>query len=278
MRNATARTLSTTTEALSALVAFVLLLVAVGGLGERVAGSNDLADKARNAQERAGSYRFVMTEKFGGAATARVPSISMQGSFNARAGIGRFVTEFHVLGFSARCTYLFTKSGFLYVNVHPSRRKLLGAAWLRTDAKANATALGFRPDELYSRGKEFLADVKADGSAVVRGVQTTRYRGRQDLTSFLPNASSRPAQAELAKIRTVPFEVFIDSGDLIRRMVIHLERQGFGLTLSMDFFDYGKPVYLSEPPAAQTKPGGPAQTALACYPATFGRAVKPARR
>jgi hypothetical protein len=101
---------------------------------------------------------------------------------------------------------------------------------------------------------------------VVDGVKTTKYTGSQDVSAFFPKGSNNPAAAVLKDVRTVPYELYIDEDDLLRRMVIDLTTQGVTIKTIMDFFDYGKPVAIAAPAAAQTKPGGQGEASQVCFP------------
>lgn len=121
--------------------------------------------------------------------------------------------------------------------MHPSRRAEIGGAWIRSDASEATQGLGFRPDELYTKSRDFYAGIEEQGAEVVDGVETTKYTGKQDLSAFFPKGSNNPAAAVLKDVRTVPYELYIDEDDLLRRMVIDITAQGATIKTIMDFFD-----------------------------------------
>jgi hypothetical protein len=112
------------------------------------------------------------------------------------------------------------------------------------------------------------AGVKEDGSATVRGVETTRYTGRLDfrkaLDAGLEQLELSPAERQQARAgmnwmldqlggNGVPFEVFVDEDGLLRRMKLNMnmsvEREQVKMTMRMDYFDFGVDVNVQAPPA-----------------------------
>lgn len=110
--------------------------------------------------------------------------------------------------------------------------------------------------------------VKEDGSATVRGVETTRYTGRLDfrkaLDAGLEKLELSPAERQRARAgmkwmldqlgaNGVPFEVFVDGDGLLRRMTMHMNMTVEGEEMSMkmliDYFDFGVDVDVEAPPA-----------------------------
>ena len=107
------------------------------------------------------------------------------------------------------------------------------------------------------------------GSATVRGVETTRYRGRLDFRKALdagieelelsPEERRRARQGMEAMLdqlgaEGVPFEVFVDDDGLLRRMTMDMSMQMEGervtMAVKMDYFDFGTDVNVQAPPAS----------------------------
>jgi len=107
------------------------------------------------------------------------------------------------------------------------------------------------------------------GSAIVRGVETTRYRGELDFRKALDAgidelelspAERRQAQQGMEAMleqlgaKSVPFEVFVDDDGLLRRMTmdLNMEMEGERVTMAvqMDYFDFGTAVNVQAPPAS----------------------------
>jgi hypothetical protein len=251
-----------------------LLVTAAGATGLVVkADETDLYALTKEAATKVGTYRFKMTQQF--SSEPGKPALpggfsgsgfTMQGAFDTRKKLGRTTYQIKFPGASVSCVNVFGEDG-LYVQVHPSRRAELGATWLKADAAAvTAQGLGFRPDELYSKGKDFYASIEKDGTEVIDGVETTRYKGVQDLSAFVPKAADSAFATVLKDVRTVPYELFVDGDDLLRRMTFSLTSQGLTVKTVMDVYDYGKPVAVAVPAASETKPGDQTTVAQACFP------------
>ncbi len=102
------------------------------------------------------------------------------------------------------------------------------------------------------------------GPATVDGVATTHYHADIDIANLSHSfpAAERPAiakvQAQLSKAITggeLPVDVYIDSGNLVRRIVISeplsVGGKGGSVSMQMDFPSYGPQPAPAIPPAAQ---------------------------
>lgn len=111
--------------------------------------------------------------------------------------------------------------------------------------------------------------VTSVGHETLRGVTTTHYTGTYDVTAALAKAQG-PVRDLLAgtlkstNLKTVPFDAFIDEQGRLARMVQHITvgsvasaAATFQTTTTLDFFDFGTPVTVEAPPAAQVKDGAP---------------------
>ena len=111
--------------------------------------------------------------------------------------------------------------------------------------------------------------VSEAGSAIVRGVETTRYVGRLDfrkaLDAGIDELELSPAERRRARqgmqsmldqlgATSVPFEVFVDDDGLLRRMTMDMnmaiEGERVTMTVKMDYFDFGTDVNVQAPPAS----------------------------
>lgn len=99
-------------------------------------------------------------------------------------------------------------------------------------------------------------DVRRDGDATVRGVRTTHYSGAATLLDLVRaegvgdavDASQLPPALANAKMR---FDVWIDRTGLTRQLTMHMSMGGLGtMTLTMDLYDFGKPVDVVVPPSS----------------------------
>lgn len=256
-------------------LAIALLVAAVGAtlLAVRLGdGTASVLEDWTAAARREGTYRFSTRQEIGGDRAARSIGsfLNMDGAVDLASGLSRSVSTLKVLGVNAKCTYIGKGADAIYVNVHPTRRAQLGATWLRGDLASLSGAFPFRLDQIDDDPSKFVKDLEEDGSGVVRGVDTTRYRGTFDLSSNVPQTSAQPLASALT--RGIPVSLYIDDEGLLRRMAILLSQSSaMQVRMTMDLYDYGKPVKIAEPPARSTKPGRPDQIATACFPASLGR-------
>jgi hypothetical protein len=256
-------------------------VVGAGALADRyVDPSGELLKKTAAAAEREGSYRFETSQKYSGtyARSARYAAgVRLSGGVDIDAGVTRFDTLIQLPGITSKCTYL-TVGDHLYVSVHASRRRELGASWLRakaTGALASATLQGVRPDELNTKASDLFDDLEEDGRATVRGVATTRYTGKVDIAALAGSSVDNPTLERTGVGRTLPVEVYIDEEDLLRRVVIVITAaKTFTVRFTTDLFDYGEPLGNEAPPASAVKDARASDVAVACYPNTFPRTPK----
>lgn len=277
MRNGTILSRFASSEAVALLCAFLLLVVGGAALADRnIDPSAELLRRTTAAAERAGAYRFVTSQRYAGdlpKGSAYSAGVLLQGGVDIDAGVTQFDTVVELGRIEAKCSYL-TIGDDLFVSVHPSRRKDLGASWLRVRAEgaiAVANLQGLRPDQLDERTLRLFEGLEPDGRATIRGVRTTRYRGEIDIAAF---ASSPSAQRAVTKQvgRTLPIAVYIDDDDLLRRLTIELGAgRRAGVTFTTDLFDYGDQIRVRRPPAGAVKMGDRNSFAVACYPKVFPR-------
>ena len=141
-----------------------------------------------------------------------------------------------------------------------------GKTWVKMDLEKLGKQAGVDLGSLMQAGQSDpsqgldvlrgVSDVKAVGDEDVRGVSTTHYAGVVDLSKL--GAKDPELQAQLDKIAQasgvsrVPVEVWIDDQGLVRRLKQTYEGNGStqpSMTMTMDLYDFGAPVTVTEPPA-----------------------------
>jgi hypothetical protein len=150
-----------------------------------------------------------------------------------------------------------------------------GASWMKLDIGAAERKLGLDPQSLTSgqtNPAEFLqflrasgGDVKAEGTDAVRGVTTTRYSGSIDLhkaASQLPSGDSKATSEAFEKlisqlgISTIPVKAWVDSQNLVRRLVIQMPLDVAGqhieASITVEFFDFGSTPAVQAPSPEET--------------------------
>ena len=116
------------------------------------------------------------------------------------------------------------------------------------------------PGQLRSLPRASSTKVTNTGTAVVRGIETTRYAAQLELTKALEanldapgstateRAALRRAADELrarSAPQTLPVAVFVDGEGLVRRLTLR-DAEG---SVSVDFWDFGADVDVEAPPA-----------------------------
>ena len=228
--------------------------------------------RAREEAESVGSYRFKMTQSVPGATGASpFGGVSMEGAVDVDAKLSRFVMTTKGSGLNLRCTMI-ASDETLFINVDPSRRAEIGAEWISSESPtmlAGAT-FQFRPDRLYRDASKIFTDLERAGTQELRGVSTTRYEGNVDFSAFLPRSGGSPLPTARGFDLDVPVELFVDDRGLVHRVTVALRSpraRTAGFRVTVDLFDYGKPVEIKAPASGAVKAATPQQTAAACFPA-----------
>ena len=152
----------------------------------------------------------------------------------------------------------------------PNGKQWFGLDLDKSLRRAGLGSLDFTQQQDPAQTLQYLraasSGVKENGSATVRGVETTRYVGRLDFRKALDAGLERLPAAERERARQgmqrmlgrpgskgVPFEVFVDDDGLLRRLTLDLSMEAMGqplsTKLSMDYFDFGVDVDVQAPPA-----------------------------
>jgi hypothetical protein len=209
--------------------------------------------------------------------------ITLRGAVDEATGTGELAMDLDV-GDQRGTVEIRIVSGVLYLRMSgldaggvPTPR---GDRWLVLDP--TAIAEGFGADEAAGTSPGaftgFVGDLLASlrgvadevedlGRDEVRGVPTTRYRADVDLARALDRAPAdqredlREALEQLGAGR-VPYEVWIDDEGLPRRLRVTVDPSAFDLPsvegldgsaiLTVDLYDFGRPVAVEAPPAEET--------------------------
>ncbi len=132
---------------------------------------------------------------------------------------------------------------------------------------------GADPADLLAALTAASSSVRRLGPSVVRGVPVTGYALTIDSAkaAAIPGADRANVEAMLKSFggTEIPVDVWVDGQNLVRREELTLALPGGSgapagakLTLTTDFYDFGVPVRVSAPPAAQVAQEGQAFKAL----------------
>jgi hypothetical protein len=151
-----------------------------------------------------------------------------------------------------------------------------GKAWVRGDLSTltrasgsllrNAGFSGGDPRDVVGFLKAASGDVQEVGREDVRGVSSSHYRATLHLKKLLALATGDGVDSPLnldsmlaqAGISSIPVDVWVDDESLLRRMEMNFAMNPAGtgsgsasFSLTLDVFDYGKPLFIELPPADQ---------------------------
>jgi hypothetical protein len=151
-----------------------------------------------------------------------------------------------------------------------------GKEWLGLDLDKALDDMGMggfdfsaqqNPAEMLQYLRSAGVDVREDGSASVRGVDTTRYAGDMDFRealeagleqSGLSKEEQKRARTGMNKVleqfgsEKIPIAVFIGEDGLLRRITMDMdlavEGERMEMSMTMDYFDFGVDVDVEAPP------------------------------
>lgn len=149
--------------------------------------------------------------------------------------------------------------------------------WIKITLPAGEQNAGsFDPRQTLSFLKEVTADgIHKVGTATVRGDSTTHYTAQLDLTKVLDKAQQQLGSStnldltQLAKqmgMQRLPMDIFIDGQHLVRRVTMTMQLtapssagseagQHASFAINEDFYGYGTPVTVTQPPASEVVDG-----------------------
>jgi hypothetical protein len=142
------------------------------------------------------------------------------------------------------------------------RAGLNGRNWMKTDLGGDGTATGRIARQLDGMDpakqlKNLLAGGRTTvvGEDAVAGVKTVHYTSSTPVAAYLKqvDAKARPElERLLAGAKAVRTDLWVDEQYLIRRSRSVLGATDAATDLTVDYTDYGKPVTVVAPPAAET--------------------------
>jgi hypothetical protein len=251
-------------------VAGVLLF----GDGEDTVPLSTVANAAE-ATNQAGGFRLTIDGRYEVPGAGQVLPMKGTGALDPQNRRGRLLFETAgAIGGGGKIEQIF-EGDVIYMKM-PAAVQQLGAKkpWLRVDVKEAGRALGIDPGRMGQLGgndprqmidqiRAVSGEVKHQGSEVVRGVKTERYRAEVDIRRYpdrLPPDQREQARVAVEKLvqqlgsDTYPMTLWIGDDDLVRRVRIEYkfdlpgqEKQG-SFAMTMEFFDFGARVDVAPPP------------------------------
>lgn len=247
-----------------------LIALPLGGCGSTTATIDPVAEAAI-ATTRAGGAQMSMRARMEIPGLPGPLTLTGNGDFDFAAGEGEIlstVTGLPAAGPGAlhagslQFTELFARDSLFMSSPLFAGKLPGGARWMRLDLAAVAQGVGLDARSLSSgqadpaKVLDYLrasgGPVTRVGENVLRGTQTTHYRGTIDLARLIGQSHSgnpAPLRASIEKLSsqagpgTIPVEVWIDAHNLVRKMTMAVtdssEGHRVGVTLELELFGFG---------------------------------------
>jgi hypothetical protein len=197
-----------------------------------------------------------------------------EGVFDYRRNVGRITFDLSALEPELERMEMILDGSVIYMTGF-GEELAPGKSWMKIDtaevpSSSQLGGLQFdNPAEELKYLRAVSKEVEKKGEDEVRGVPTTRYRAVIDVRKLGELAASeappqfrkqtrREATAlfEEAGVDEAPIDVWLDGDGLLRKMAMELAFQAEGekarIELTLELFDFGVPVQVSRPPAAET--------------------------
>lgn len=152
-----------------------------------------------------------------------------------------------------------------------------GKSWIRANEGDSSGRTGFDfaeleqfaetdPRDLLDSLRAVTSDVETVGSEQLRGVDTTHYRAVIDpveLAKLAPSTDREKSESLVDQIAAqsglgpIPVDVWVDETGLVRKLSMSFSAtepgtsQSSEVSLSFELWDYGEPIDIDLPPAAQ---------------------------
>ena len=266
------------------VVPLAAILVGVWALRSEDALELDPVASAATKTTDAGSARMAFALKMNGG--GRTVQIAGRGAFDFEASRGTVTMDASkLLPAAADGRFELRLLGpMIYMRMPATLWPMAGAtagkSWIGIDVRKSLKAAGLGsldPTSLQQDPAQTLrllrassTSVEEQGTATVRGVQTTRYTAKLDLSKAIEATGDELGLSEQeleqlrqaaermatqAGLRTIPVQIFVDDDGLLRRLRMSMRStiasQPFALTQTTDFFDFGVAVNVQAPPASQ---------------------------
>jgi hypothetical protein len=224
------------------------------------------------------SYKVSFKLSMNGTPAIGSVSIPGEGAIDVQGNRGRMSFDYSAIpGAPAQLTNMemIFVGDILYLRSEAFEQMLPNAGrWVSLDVgklarQGGAGAFGYpglttSDPNASMRSLRGLVGAKKVGLEEVRGVPTTHYRARVDLERAIKGAP-QPTRRQLQALRAqmsmtygstrFPAEVWVDEVGLVRRMSYRFKGNEYlgtpGASFAMELFDFGAPVEVTAPPAAE---------------------------
>jgi hypothetical protein len=164
----------------------------------------------------------------------------------------------------------------LYMKMPALNQLTGGKPWLKLELDALLKASGTNVEQLRQLANQdptqslaylegISGDVTVVGQEPVRGTATTHYKATIDLDEVAKKHAAMASMITTLKTQIgsarLPVEVWVDGDGRMRKMTqkftVTVEGTKAETSVSMEMYDFGTPVSVSAPPAAETQDGAP---------------------
>lgn len=221
-------------------------------------------DEVSTAARAATTSRFEMTVT----SSAEGQGVRLTATGASDTATGRADVTMHLEDIGLGVIHIVADSSYGWIELRPALvAEHDGRHWVRFGSPAPSSAFGFSGDPA-----QMLADLaklsgnapRRIGGAKVRGVATTRYRvdlTTEDIARVLPTAQANQLRSVIDNA-TGRADVWVDADRLPRRIELRFAGSGVEVVSRGEMFDYGAPVVVTLPDAADTVPTASVQEAM----------------
>ena len=248
----------------AALAVLPLALAACGGGSKQSANASKLSPSAYLAlagKKTSKTASEHVTLKGSTTVSSQVVTINGQGDFDNNARIGTFHLDFNAGGLATTIDEVVSKTRIYLKSPLLQGQLPSGKTWVLIDLRRALAARGIDLSTLSAQDPtqalsqlQRLGTVTKVGTDTIDGTSTTHYTGHID-PSKLPQGKQLKA---LANAKYGPFDVWVGSDDLVRRLKFSFSLVPAGaaskqtVAFTSDFSNFGKVVTADLPPAAST--------------------------
>lgn len=206
---------------------------------------DDFGDRVSEAFEEAGTVAFELDQTTAGQESSGSGQADLTGDeLSSQVDLDTAQGTISVIA----------TDGLFYLR---SEQLVPGGKWLEVDPDAD-TGLGALIGQLGGSSDPAASievlrgatEVTATGEEEIDGTPTTAYRVVLPREAVADSLGADP-QVEQLLPETLEYDVWVDADDLVRRVTSTVEVQGASSTTTVTYTDYGQPVDVQAPPAAQ---------------------------
>jgi hypothetical protein len=254
------------------MAAVIAVVISGCGAADTVKQAVDPVAKAAEVTSKVPGYKMSAVVSVN--TSAGVVKTTMSGVMDRATRTGEMTTNESIAGHAFNLSE--RVSGLtVYIDASgiPGADQLThGKKWLKMDMSRAFGSTGLSslstsssdPSQFVDYLRAVSDSTKKVGTDTVRGVATTRYHAIIDLRKYpnvVPASQKATAKHAISTMEsvlgsdTMPMDVWIDAGKLVRRMSFDMAEcvnsQKLNMSMTMDLYDYGQQPATQPPPSSQ---------------------------